>query len=126
MCIYLICSIHMKETQISHCTFCDPSVRLQKQRQASGHAIFPKLSQLCAVLRSLKMGALTCQQCHPLESRESSSIQSVLMHACLMLTQSPDRIPETPVRDSLNTFYVFHARFYFVSWPPLSCWMLLK
>lgn len=33
MCFYIICSIHMRATQLSQCTFCDPSVRLQEQRK---------------------------------------------------------------------------------------------
>jgi len=42
-----------------------------KAEVGTGHEIFPKLLQLRAVLRSLKMGALTSQKCRPLESGES-------------------------------------------------------
>lgn len=109
MCFYIICSIHMRATQLSQCTFCDPSVRLQEQRKEwhFSQALTAPDSPLL-----LKTGALPCQKSHPLESRQRE-VQSILIPGCLMLTQSPDQIPETPVRGGLSTFHIFHPKFCF-------------
>lgn len=66
MCFYIICSIHMRATQLSQCTFCDPSVRLQEQRK-EWHFSQALTAPGCPLL--LKTGALPCQKSHPLESR---------------------------------------------------------
>lgn len=55
-----------REIQISPCTFCE----VTKAEVGTGHEIPPKLSRLHAAVRSLKLGALSCQKCHPLEGRE--------------------------------------------------------
>lgn len=52
MCFYIICSIHLRATQVSQCIFYDPSVRLQEQRGRND--IFPKLSHFQTVLCCLR------------------------------------------------------------------------
>lgn len=116
MCFYIICSIHMRATQLSQCTFCDPSVRLQEQRK-KWHFSQALTAPNCPLL--FKSGALPCQKSHPLESRQRE-IQPILISAHLLLIQSPDQYPEILFRSGLSTFHISHARFCFVSWLPLA------
>lgn len=59
----MVCSIHTRDPNKSFC-------EVTKAEVGTGHKIPPKLSQLHAAVRSLKLGALSCQKCHPLEGRE--------------------------------------------------------
>lgn len=110
MCFYIICSILMRATQLSQCTFCDPSVRLQEQRK-EWHFSQALTAPDCPLL--LKTGALPCQKSHPVQSRQRE-IQPILIPVCLLLTQWPGQIPETPVRGALSPCHISHARFWFV------------
>lgn len=90
MCFYIICPIHVSASQLSQCTFCDPSVRLQEQRK-EWHFSQALTALDCPSL--FKTGAVPCQKSHPLESRKGRSSPSLSLKLQLEVIWAPFTSP---------------------------------